>query len=236
MYVSKTPLFALVPIAALLVGCGSSDPGANPSDGGSTSCTLAAGPLIPWKIGNKWTYKVTEDGVVSQKVTTIEVAEPVGGMGPNATKMAYKVVTKKGTDDQTISWQAPEGDKVLRFREQSFSASTKALELEEHWEPHKLHVDGTAEARADGAHWIENYKETKMPVGGQPATTMPTDVWDVLAPCEVIQVEGKSYDAIKTRKTGGSSSQKTYWYVPGVGKVKETGGQTEELVKFEAAP
>ena len=34
----------------------------------------------------------------------------------------------------------------------------------------------------------------------------------------------------------GGSNLKTYWYVPGVGKVKETGGQTEELVSYEVAP
>lgn len=37
------------------------------------------------------------------------------------------------------------------------------------------------------------------------------------------------------RKAGGSTA-KTYWYVRGVGKVKEIGGQTEELSSFEVAP
>jgi hypothetical protein len=37
---------------------------------------------------------------------------------------------------------------------------------------------------------------------------------------------------IKSTATGS----KTYWYVPGVGKVKETGGQTEELVSFDVDP
>jgi hypothetical protein len=34
----------------------------------------------------------------------------------------------------------------------------------------------------------------------------------------------------------GSSTAKTYWYVRGIGKVKETGGQTEELVSYEVQP
>ena len=38
----------------------------------------------------------------------------------------------------------------------------------------------------------------------------------------------------KVSATGGSA--KTYWYVPGVGKVKELGGQLEELVSYSLAP
>jgi hypothetical protein len=38
----------------------------------------------------------------------------------------------------------------------------------------------------------------------------------------------------KVSATGGSA--KTYWYVPGVGKVKESGGQLEELVSYSLVP
>ncbi|HMJ51534.1 MAG TPA: hypothetical protein VK540_05640 [Polyangiaceae bacterium] len=225
---------ALLPLALVVVGCGSTDPGANNDGGSSGSCERPTGALLPWKLGNKWTYKVTQDGEVSQKVTTIEMAEPVGGMGPHATKMAYRVVTKKGATDQTISWQAPEGDKVLRYREQSFGAQTGLLELEEHWDPYKLHIDGTAEHMVAEKAWVETYRETKLPTGSQPVTTTAMDAWKVLSECETVQVLDKAWNALKVTKTGGDT--KIYWYVPGVGKVKETGGQTEELVKYEEGP
>jgi hypothetical protein len=227
---SKMFCLALLP-AALLVGCGSDDPGATDS---GTTCELATGALLPWKVGNKWTYKVVEDGETSMKVTTIESAEPVGGTGPNAAKMAYKVVTKKGTNDQTISWQSPDGDKVVRYREQSFGAMSTKLELEEHWDPYKLHIDGTAPHMVLGTTWVETYKETKLPTGAQAATSTAMDAWRVLSNCETIQVLDTSYNALHVTKQGGDL--KNYWYAPGIGKVKETGGQTEELVKFEAGP
>lgn len=238
MNVSKTAWLALFPIA-LLVGCGSEDPGANPggNDGGGDSCQLPTGALLPWKVGNKWTYKVTEDGMVSQKVTTIEALEAVGGTGPNAAKMANKVVTKKGVMDQTISWQAPDGDKIVRFREQSYAASTGKLELEEHWDPYKIHIDGSAEAlkkTSSSMLRVVEYKETKLPVNGTPVTQDTTDIWQTLTECETVTVPAGTYKAVKFSKTGGDT--KFYWYVPGVGKVKETGGQTEELQSFEAAP
>jgi hypothetical protein len=228
---SKTFCLALLPVA-LLVGCGSTDPGVDADSG--ASCTLAEGDLLPWKVGNKWTYKVTEDGMPSIKVTTIESAEVVGGSGPNAAKMAFKVVTKKGTNDQTISWQGPEGGKVLRYREQSFGAMSTKLELEEHWDPYKLHIDGTEPHMTLGTTWVETYRETKLPTGGQAATANAMDAWRVLSECETVQVLDKSYNAFHVTKQGGDL--KNYWYVPGVGKVKETGGQTEELQSFEPAP
>ncbi len=225
------------PALTLAVGCGSTDPGANPGNdagGGGNTCQLASGPLLPWKVGNKWTYKVTALNVASEKVTTIEAVEPVGGTGPNAAKMANKVVTKKGPMDQTISWQAVDGEKVLRYREQSFGATSGALEMEEHWDPYKLHVDGTAEHMVAQKVWVETYRETKLPVGLQPTTATAMDAWKVDSDCEAVEVLGQTYKAVKLTKTG--SDQKSYWYAPGVGKVKETGNQTEELVKFEAAP
>ena len=240
-------------LLALVAGCGTTDPGAptggsggsggsagsggsgGGSNDGAPTCQRPSGALLPWKVGHKWTYSVTEAGMVSQKVTTIEALEMVGGTGPHADKMANKVVTKKGLMDQTISWQALLGDKVIRYREQSYGATSGLLELEEHWDPYKLHIDGSAERMIAAAPWIETYKETKLAVGVQPATATAMDAWQVLAECETVEVLGTVWHAVQLIKTGGSGT-KTYWYVPGVGKVKETGAQTEELVKFEAAP
>ena len=229
----KTLSLALLPLA-LLGGCGSTDPGA--TDGGA--CQRPTGALLPWKVGNKWTYKVTDVSspaqTVTQKVTTIEAMEPVGGTGPNAGKMANKVVTKKGVMDQTISWQAPEGDKIVRYREQSFGANSGLIELEEHWAPHKLHIDGSVENTTADKVWVEEYQETKLPTGGMPITARAMDAWRVASECEVVKVLDKTYNAIKLTKQGGDL--KTYWYVPGIGKVQETGGQTEELVSYEVTP
>lgn len=225
----------VVVTAALLAsaGCGDTDPAATVDP----SCQAADGAMLPWAVGNTWTYAVNDEGVVTMKETTIGDPEPVGGTGPNKDVMAYKVVTAKGVMDQTISWQAPMGDSVVRYREDSFSASTGDLELEEHWDPYKLHVDGTAAHRITGASWLMIYDETKLPVGGTPATAEAHDRWEILSACESVTVPAGTFTAIYIQKvsaTGGSA--KTYWYVPGVGKVKESGGQLEELVSYTVAP
>ena len=224
---------AVVTAVVTTIGCGEMDPGAVVKPG----CTAPAGAMLPWKTGNTWTYQVNDEGVMTVKSTTIGDQELVGGTGPNKDAMAYKVVTHKSQMDQTVSWQAPLGDGVIRFREQSFSASTGELELEEHWDPHKLHVDGSTEHRVTEATWLEIYQETKLPVGGTPESHEAHDRWSVLSACESVTVPAGTFEAVYLQKvsaTGGSA--KTYWYVPGLGKVKESGGQLEELVTSTLLP
>jgi hypothetical protein len=198
-------------------------------------CVADQGAMLPWKTGNTWTYAVNDEGVVSMKETVVGAMELVGGTGPNKDVMAYKVVTHKGGMDETRSWQAPMGDGVIRYREQAFSASTGELELEEHWDPHKLHIDGSAEHRAGGASWLEIYQETKLPVGMASSTHEAHDLWMVMSACESVTVPAGTFKAVYIQKVSGNSAKK-YWYVPGVGKVKESGGQLEELVSYSLVP
>jgi len=226
-------LYSLALSACLtLSACSDSEPGGGAAD---AAVIETSGPLLPFKQGNTWTYKVTGDGEVSEKVTTIGATEAVGGTGPHAAATAFKVVTKKGVSDQTISWQAVEGDRVVRYREQAFHAGSGELEEEEHWDPAKLHIDGSAAHTVAKASWLEDYQETKLPVGKAPSTETARDRWTVDAIDQVITVPAGTFRAIVFIKAGGSTL-KTYWYVPGVGKVKETGGQTEELVSYKVVP
>lgn len=235
-------------LACLLsFGCGSVDtkpdqPGAG-GDGSGGAGPQSGEPLLPWAVGNKWTYQVTKAGVVSLKTTTIGEAEPVGGEGPNAEMMAFHVTTAKGDDlnDHTESWQAPSDDepaRIVRFREQSFDVTSGNLELDETWDPPKLHIDGTAAHTVAGASWLESYAETKLAVGLTPSTHDVRERWTVIADDETVEVPAGTFqNVIHFQKVGGSST-KNYWYVRGVGKLKETGSQTEELTEYEleAAP
>jgi hypothetical protein len=222
---------ALPTLLALLPACGDE----NGTESNDAATPSGSGPFLPWKQGNTWTYRVTNNGEVSTKVVTIGAQERVGGSGPNADKMAFKVVTKKGQSDETVSWQALTGDDVVvRYREQSFHAATGELELEEHWDPYKLHFDGTDEHTAEGASWLEIYQETKTPADGPAETQSERDRWMVDSPEEEVTVPAGTFKAVVVVKAGGTDL-KTYWYVRGVGKVKETGGQTEELVEYEVS-
>jgi hypothetical protein len=122
----------------------------------------------------------------------------------------------------------------VRFREQSFHAQTGALELEEHWSPYKLHFDGSDAHTRAAASWDEVYEETKHSPGASPETSSERDRWLVDSPEERVTVPAGTFRAVVVVKAAGAEL-KTYWYARGVGKVKETGGQTEELVSYEVS-
>lgn len=224
-------------------GTGGTDPQAgSPASGGTSGSGAASGgtdagapttgALLPWKEGNTWTYKVTDgDGGVTTKTTTILPLEPVGGTGPSKDLMANKVVTEKADGaDETQSWQAFVGDKVVRYRELSFDSKGGAVELEEFWQPYKLRVD---ETKTSVGTWNETFTETKIETGYEPLSGERTDVWEVWKVNERVTVPAGTFDAVVFRRTNAQNSTKVYWFVRGVGKVKETGGQMEELVSYE---
>jgi hypothetical protein len=222
-------LFAVSGLLALTPACNDDD-----NKDADAQVEETEGAYLPWAVGNSWTYRVTNNGTVSMKVTTITDEEKVGGSGPNADKSAFLVVTKKGAKDETRSWQGLDGDRVLRYREQSFHETTGELEQEEHWDPYKLHFDGSDEHTAEGASWLESYDETKIAEGKPDETAEARDRWTVDAPSVEVEVPAGKFRAVVVQKASGGTL-KTYWYVRGVGKVKETGGQTEELVSYEVS-
>ena len=233
-------------VALASVACGGSEPGDDPNPsgtgggGGGGGGPAKLGNLLPWKEGNTWTYRVTDDaGVSTVKRTIIGGVEPVGGTGPNKDRMANKVTTQKDDTggavdlDETVSWRAVEGERVVRYREQAFGRTTNQLELEEHWDAHKLHVDSSAEKTTPGATWLESYKETKLPAGGTPVYDVPVNDRWFADRIESVTVPAGTFEALVLRKVSAAGAAKTYWYAPGIGKIKETGGQTEELMEYE---
>jgi hypothetical protein len=241
------------------LACGSVDPNDPGSDTGGTGAGGAdsgsggavAGRLFPLKTGNTWTLRTTAaDGVAQTKVQRVLDLEAVGGVGPNAGEQAYRVVsdTKDGTD-QTISWQADLGDRVVRYREQSFKVNTTPFELtaDYYWDKYKLRVDERPERLVAGRSFTEEYVETSFKiVTSQYVTELVSDEWLVVSTRESVTVEAGTFDAVVVeRDNRASSTKKKYWFVPGIGKVKETGTkfssltgtevptQTEELVSYE---
>jgi hypothetical protein len=192
-----------------------------------------SGSYFPFATGNTWMFQVTRTDGVTTKMQTIGPLEAVGGTGPNKDLMAFRVQSDKDEGaDMTISWQVEADGKIVRYREQAFRASTGELSADEYWEPYKLRVDMNEERLIAGVTWTETYTQTKLPVGGAPTTGPASDRWRVVAVDEEVTVPAGTFDALVLEKLGGSST-KRYWFVRGIGKVKETGTQTEELMSYQ---
>jgi hypothetical protein len=207
--------------------------GGGASDPGSLDFSKAIYPLTT---GSSWTYRVTEaDGTTNEKTVTAEAEETVGGDGPHAADKAVKLVSDRGAE-LTVSWVHSDGERVVRYREQVLDSATSAVESEEAYDPERVIADVTSEHRSAGASWLEIFSTTSTNLKkGTPAETAEVrETWQVVSAAEEVTVPAGTFTAIVLQKSG-TTKQKQYWFVPGVGKVKETGGQTEELSKYSIA-
>lgn len=213
--------------------------GAPPSagDGAGGSPVVMVEPLLPWTEGNSWTYRVIKNGTVTEKTTTVGALETVGGNGPSAKLKANHVTTAKGvgSNDHTESWQAPDAqnpDRILRFRELTYDPANGMLQDEVYCDPPKLHIDGSPEHTVKGATWKEEYTESTLTVG-MPLTSHPvSETWTVVSSSETLKVMAGTFTKVIHLRKVGASSTKDYWYARGVGKLKETGTQVEELSAY----
>ncbi|WP_434382510.1 hypothetical protein [Melittangium boletus] len=226
----------LLVLGWLATGCGvagGTDTGTDGDNGGEVQETQGA--LLPWAEGHRWTYRVTESGTVSEKELSVGALEAVGGTGPLSAEKAHRVTSRKSNGEVTLSWQAVSSERLLRYREQSFDAGATSAKSEEWWSPAKLHVDMAPEHLVKGTTWVETYAETKQKAGKSPTTETTRDLWTVVSEAESVTVPAGTFTAVVLRKTGNSKT-KTYWFVRGVGKVKESGEETEELLGYALAP
>ena len=76
------------------------------------------------------------------------------------------------------------------------------------------------------------------PVTKGVTTKDKSDQWTVEALDESVTVPAGTFTALRVYRVGEEDGQasKRYWFVKGVGKVKEVGKQTEELMSYELTP
>lgn len=247
-------------MTTLLGACGSGS--GTMSDGG-----VGAGAFLPLKVGNQWTYQITNiDGTISAKIQSVVSEEAVGGAGDSQDTQAFKLVTgnKFGDPNGDVSYQALVGSRYVRYRELSIDGKTGALKKEEYYaEPWKLRVDVSEANTTQGASWVESYESfvvdapkasAATPDGG--ADTASDDAgatvsdgglvttssqvqesWEVTGSDESVTVPAGTFKALMVNRISPGSN-KTFWFVRGIGKVKETGigDQTEELTSYKVTP
>ena len=219
---------------ATLIACGDEMPVM--PDAPVVECTTPrAERYLPFDVGSTWTYDVTEVGLPTvQKTSTVEAFEDTGG--DKAGVEAFRVRTEK-TAGATVSWQQDICTGVVRHREKSFDMND-ALVSDQYYAPSKLRIDETPARLAQSATWTESYTETEIDPGtGATTTTAKAATWTVDAVDEEITVPAGTFTCLRLHRVGADvgQSDKTYWFAAGVGKIRETGSQTEELASYTLA-
>lgn len=224
-------LVSLVGLAAA-GACGDDAPVDDPVDARPACTTPAAERLLPLAVGTSWTYDTSDmGGPVEAKVTTVEALEDVGDRKAGIT--AYRIRTEKAAG-HVVSWQEDRCSSIARHREQSYDGAGVLLS-DQFYVPSKLRVDEAAEHVAMGATWTTEYTEVEEdPVNGT-STVSKSETWTVEATAEEVTVPAGTFTALKLRKTTSGNADKLYWFVAGVGKVKEEGENIELLTAYTLA-
>jgi hypothetical protein len=189
--------------------------------------------LYPMTVGSVWTYDVEDGATHTVKTQTCEVEEDVGGARAGIT--AFRLRTEKRSTgglliESTVSWQSVDDALVKRYREQVFN-EVGTMTTEEYYDPYKLRLDGNPEHTALGATWTVNYSETIN--DGPPQQR--SEQWSVEGVGVSVSTPAGDFDCLQVRRhaASGVGSDKTFYFAPSVGKVREEGGQTEVLRSYE---
>jgi hypothetical protein len=227
-------------VTTMAGGCGSSS-GTSPQTGsGGTTGALAADGAVPLMtsgryqplvVGATWVYNVTDTGVAYTKNSAVESLEDVGGMF--AGTMGYKVSESIKTSTQLTWYQMTDTD-VRRLHDQQMDANG-VMSSEDWYTPYDLRVDEASDHLTAGAAWTLSYMDAHTSAS-KPATTKSiTENWTTDAVNETVTEPAGTFSALKiTRTNTADGTAKSQWFVPGVGKIREsnTTGHLEELTSY----
>lgn len=185
--------------------------------------------LLPMSVGNIWRYQVTEVGTGNPPYTKrqelTEEMTPPGESEP----VIVQVTTK--ASGQTVNWMRRMGDAIVRIQQEDYDQDG-LLERTTHYLPYKLRLDESPERLEAGSVFDDVYtKVIYDPTGLETSRTDIIDQWVIVSddvPCAT-PWGTVSCVQIHRERTQGDESVKDYLFAAGYGKVREDGGQIEEL-------
>ncbi|HEX8822470.1 MAG TPA: hypothetical protein VF794_21265 [Archangium sp.] len=185
--------------------------------------------LWPLTRGTTWTYRITDPtrGTFEKKV------EVLGEQTVPETSMKAIAVRSTQPHLEELSWQLDMNGVVVRLREEDRKAGTLAEVTT--WSP--ATVKALSQERAQGWSYSSDIRELTRLGDGTTEDKDKTYVWTVEAVNETVTTPAGTFpNAIRLKRARGDKDDaqpRTYWLVPGIGKVKEDGERLEELVSHD---
>jgi len=213
--------------------------------GAGGAATASGSSFEPCAAGATWSYStddVDSDGGVfsGTKTVTCERMEPVPGRAAITAWRIHTVVPGIDAQEQ-LTWQFENAAAIVRYRDDIYAAGgTTTLLSSSVYAPAKGRVDLATGHLETGAIYSETFTETVTdvgPTGNSTSSSSKSYEWKVVDANEAITVPAGTFKALHLQKFNGNSKalDKDYWFVRGVGKVKETSeaGRTELLTTFQ---
>jgi hypothetical protein len=183
--------------------------------------------LWPLTVGTVWSYKITDDkkGVFTKRVEVMgKKTVDVPGVG----SIEATHVRSEQPSRVEHSYQLDSNGVVMRVLEEDFVEG--ALEKATWWKPST--VKSLSARREASWEYKVQVSETQKKADGTQKTQQETYTWIVLGE-ESVTVPAGTFTALKVRRErtfeDTEAKVRTYWLVPGIGKVREDGERLEEL-------
>ncbi len=226
----------LVSAMVLVTGCsGSGSTSSNLDNGQDAAAQSTSGPYEPLAVGVAWTYHVNDNGVAYAKTSTVQDTEDAGG--PAAGITVFHLIDIFPADKQD-TWYQVDGQVVKRLHDDDLDSAGN-VKTDDWYSPFRLRVDETPEHTVAGATWSLTLTDTHTTTAKAATTTTKTDDWRVDGIDEPVTVPYGTFLSLHVSRTDPTDgSIKSFWFVRGVGKVKETNntGHLEELTTRTPAP
>jgi hypothetical protein len=199
------------------------DPGVPNTD---AAMPATSGRYIPLSVGATWTWSGSDSrsGSSGTSSSTVEALDTL--TGPKSGISAFRVHDST-LGGSVINWQQDTGTSVVRHKEDFYDTSG-SLMSDHIYTPSKLRLDESTAHIAMGATWTETFTDTST-------TTATINVqWTVEAVDEMVTVPAGTFSCLRVHsvESGSLGYDSTFWYARNVGKVKETGTETRNLVGY----
>ena len=184
--------------------------------------------LWPLTRGTRWTYRITDP----TRGTFEKQVEVLGEQTVPETSMKAIAVRSLQPHLEELSWQLELNGVVVRLREEDRKAG--ALARVTTWSP--ATVKAIAQEQSVGWTFTSDIRELTRLGDGTTEDKDKTYVWHVEAVNETVTTPAGTFtNAIRLKRARGDkeNQERTYWLVPGIGKVKEDGERLEELVSYD---
>lgn len=220
---------------ALLGACGppiERDPPPEPPECAPGECDPPAGnnSLWPMTVGSTWSYEI-EDPLQGKWTKTVRVDSK--GVIPGTQREGVLFVSEQPHLVER-SWQLEEDGLAKRVVEEDLDAAG-AMKRQTSWAP--LTIKALVAPQAVGWESRVQVIETIREANGEVDEKDKVFIWRVVETDVPITVAGQDHKAIKVlrEREDKDGHQRIYWFVPGIGKVREEGERTEILKAFEIA-
>ncbi|WP_242346866.1 hypothetical protein [Anaeromyxobacter terrae] len=187
--------------------------------------------LAPLATGARWSYRVTDPLLDAPFEKTVEVVGPQ--QVPGSTESAVLVVDTEPTQEER-GWLVEKDGFVLRAREEDRKAGL--LVRTTTWSPS---APKTLSASAPvGSVYEATVLEHEEHADGTFTEKNQTYRFTVIAKDVQVTVPAGTFTCLQVARVrlDKVGSDRTYWLAPNVGKVREEGERTEELVQYTPAP